>query len=182
MRYLLAQHAVWRCVREILTLLLYEGGVLTSETASITRCPRRPAPQDVWSAQAARSDIQLHNHTTQRLLAESAILNAYDACVETQLTSLTSFAAAGELHRTLEVCLRRLSHAFELGKSLQIEILSMLSNHHMSTESSDDLPLNARGLSPTPSGSGSPVPEWLSAHKVHIACLPHPPVTLHMHA
>ena len=52
----------------------------------------------------------------------------------------------------------------------------------MSTESSDDLPLDARGLSPTPSGSGSPVPEWLSAHKVHSYWLPTPLChTRHMH-
>ena len=43
----------------------------------------------------------------------------------------------------------------------------------MSSESSDDLPLDARGYSPNPSGSeeGSPVPEWLSAHKVSVDCL-----------
>ena len=44
----------------------------------------------------------------------------------------------------------------------------------MSSESSDDLPLNARGYSPNLTGSegGSPVPDWLSAHKVSFDRLP----------
>lgn len=54
----------------------------------------------------------------------------------------------------------------------------------MSTESSDDVPLGARGYSqPASPGleerSASPVPEWLSAHNVPSP--PPPPPTYHEH-